>query len=99
GKGIMILEIQQSSDITYRVYDYDRTGSKGNKRELHLDRAKQVTSVPHELKQCERPVKKENGLHIEKLIEAQYLSVYNLYLDVEVSCELTVDLLIVLVTK
>src|SRR5690606_31738382 len=47
GKGIVILETQQSSDITYRVYDYDRRDSMGNKRELHLDRAREVTLVPH----------------------------------------------------
>lgn len=37
GKGIMLAEIQQSSDITYRIYDYDRTDIKGLKRELHVD--------------------------------------------------------------
>ncbi|WP_057913675.1 mannose-6-phosphate isomerase, class I [Peribacillus muralis] len=46
GKGIVILETQQSSDTTYRVYDYDRTDSEGNKRELHLEKALQVTTVP-----------------------------------------------------
>lgn len=39
GKGILLAEIQQSSDVTYRVYDYDRTDPQGNKRELHLDKA------------------------------------------------------------
>src|SRR5699024_8282193 len=47
GKGIMILEIQQSSDITYRVYDYDRKDKQGHLRELHLDEAKEVITVPH----------------------------------------------------
>ena len=47
GKGIVILETQQSSDITYRVYDYDRTDAAGNTRELHLERSIQVTTVPH----------------------------------------------------
>lgn len=42
GKGIKVLEVQQSSDITYRIYDYDRTDDKGNKRELHIDRALDV---------------------------------------------------------
>ena len=36
GKGIVILEIQQSSDITYRVYDYDRKDDAGNPRDLHI---------------------------------------------------------------
>lgn len=38
-KGNLVAEIQQTSDITYRIYDYDRTDSKGNKRELHTDLA------------------------------------------------------------
>lgn len=36
GKGIIILETQQSSDTTYRVYDYDRKDDAGNTRELHI---------------------------------------------------------------
>ena len=39
GGGILLAEIQQTSDITYRVYDYDRIGADGQKRELHTDLA------------------------------------------------------------
>lgn len=39
GKGIVVAEIQQTSDITYRIYDYDRIDKYGNKRELHTDLA------------------------------------------------------------
>ena len=39
GKGIVIAEIQQTSDITYRVYDWDRVDANGNQRELHVDLA------------------------------------------------------------
>lgn len=39
GSGILIAEIQQTSDITYRIYDWDRVDSQGNKRELHVDLA------------------------------------------------------------
>ena len=42
GKGILIVEIQQNSDITYRVYDYDRVDAQGNKRELHTEKAFKV---------------------------------------------------------
>ena len=43
GKGVTLLEIQQTSDVTYRVYDYDRIDKKtGNKRELHIDEAVEV---------------------------------------------------------
>ena len=40
GAGNLLAEIQESSDITYRIYDYDRTDSSGNKRELHTREAK-----------------------------------------------------------
>ncbi len=42
GKGILLAEIQQSSDITYRLYDYNRRDKNGNLRELHLEQALQV---------------------------------------------------------
>lgn len=40
GKGLLIAEIQQTSDITYRIYDFDRTDAEGNTRELHVEEAK-----------------------------------------------------------
>jgi mannose-6-phosphate isomerase len=42
GAGIVIAEIQQSSNITYRVYDYGRTGADGKPRPLHIGRAADV---------------------------------------------------------
>jgi len=39
GAGVLLAEIQQTSDITYRVYDWDRVDNEGNKRELHNDLA------------------------------------------------------------
>ena len=39
GKGILIAEIQQNCDLTYRVYDYDRRGADGTLRQLHIDKA------------------------------------------------------------
>lgn len=41
-KGVLALEIQQNSNTTYRVYDYNRTDDKGNKRELHAEKALDV---------------------------------------------------------
>ncbi len=43
GAGILIAEIQQNCDLTYRVYDYDRRGADGSLRELHVDKALDVT--------------------------------------------------------
>ena len=39
GKGLLLAEIQQSSDVTYRIYDFERKDSNGNTRELHIDEA------------------------------------------------------------
>ncbi len=39
GAGILLAEIQQTSDITYRIYDFDRVDKNGNKRELHIEEA------------------------------------------------------------
>ncbi len=45
GKGIIIAEIQQSSNVTYRVYDYNRKDKNGQKRELHFDKAIDVLDM------------------------------------------------------
>lgn len=42
GKGVVVAEIQQSSDITYRIYDYKRTDDNGNERQLHTEQALDV---------------------------------------------------------
>jgi len=39
GGGLLIAEIQQTSDITYRIYDFDRVDKDGNRRELHVEEA------------------------------------------------------------
>ncbi|WP_010664473.1 type I phosphomannose isomerase catalytic subunit [Marinilabilia salmonicolor] len=39
GKGILLAEIQQTSDVTYRIYDFDRRDAEGNARELHTAQA------------------------------------------------------------
>ncbi len=45
GAGILICEIQQNSNCTYRVYDYDRRGADGKPRELHVEKALEVSSL------------------------------------------------------
>lgn len=44
GKDILIAEIQQNSNVTYRVYDYGRIGKDGKKRDLHIEKALAVTN-------------------------------------------------------
>ncbi len=45
GRGLLVAEIQQNSDTTYRIYDYDRRDANGNARELHIDKAVEVTNI------------------------------------------------------
>ena len=45
GAGALIAEIQESSNVTYRVYDYNRTDKNGNTRELHFDKAVEVMNM------------------------------------------------------
>ena len=48
GKGILICEIQQNSDTTYRVYDWGRVGADGKPRELHIEKALDVLKLSGE---------------------------------------------------
>ncbi|MCL2867802.1 MAG: mannose-6-phosphate isomerase, partial [Clostridia bacterium] len=45
GSGVMLYEIQQASDLTYRVYDYNRMGADGKKRDLHVQKALDVLAA------------------------------------------------------
>jgi mannose-6-phosphate isomerase len=77
GAGIVILETQQSSDITYRVYDYERKDDQGNKRDLHLDSAKAVSTVPHETTDTRKPAVTIGNRTEQKLVQNEYFSVYH----------------------
>lgn len=55
GAGVALLEIQEPSDTTYRVYDYERPGLDGTPRELHLDAALQVARLGRSDSIIERP--------------------------------------------
>ena len=48
GAGALIAEIQENSNITYRMYDYDRVDKNGCKRELHIDKAKAEMTTTNE---------------------------------------------------
>ena len=72
GKGIVIAEIQQNSNVTYRVYDYGRVGSDGKKRDLHIEKALEVTN---------RSPKLRRDSFDPHLGVCQYFSVDKLVLD------------------
>ncbi len=65
GAGILIAEIQQSSNLTYRVYDYDRRDALGNPRALHIEQALEVT-------RCEPPQPQTFAPH---LVQCPYFTV------------------------
>lgn len=74
GAGCLIAEIQESSNVTYRVYDYDRVDKNGNKRELHFDKALQVLNFKagSDVKQKPRLVHYYPGCNREILCRCQY---------------------------
>jgi mannose-6-phosphate isomerase len=62
GAGIVIAEVQQSSDATYRVYDYNRRDAQGNLRELHIEKAVDVSNLSrNHIKIANAPMQKENS--------------------------------------
>lgn len=77
GAGIVLAEIQESSNVTYRVYDYDRVDKNGKKRELHFDKAVQVMKmgIAPEAKQKPRIVKYYPGCSRELLCRCKYFEV------------------------
>jgi mannose-6-phosphate isomerase class I len=84
GKGTLLLEIQQSCDITYRVHDYGRL-ENGRPRELHIHKGMNVTRVPHKDYEILRNRQDfENGFK-EHLLTEKYFSVYRLYVDGKVT--------------
>lgn len=74
GAGIMVAEIQESSNVTYRVYDYDRVDKDGKRRELHFDKSVEVMDmdVAPDVKQKPRMVKYYPGCSRELLCQCKY---------------------------
>ncbi len=83
GKGILIAEIQQTSDLTYRVYDWNRKDDKGNERELHTELALDALNYK---KKDEFRIKNKLESH---LISSSYFTVNLLNIDSQVICDLS----------
>ena len=85
GAGCMICEIQQSSNVTYRLYDYGRKDKTGNLRELHIDKALDVLNLkaysPKSIEQYEGIMHYD---YVKKLIgQCKYFVVNKLFIDGE----------------
>ena len=84
-EGTLVLETQQSSDMTYRVYDYDRVDGDGNKRELHVEKSIAVSIIPHEDYKVYPEIEKENGAIVTKYVKEKYFSIYKWEIQMEAS--------------
>ncbi|HOJ12284.1 MAG TPA: class I mannose-6-phosphate isomerase [Clostridiales bacterium] len=68
GSGILLAEVQQNSNNTYRVYDYERVDINGNKRPLHIEKALEVISYDEEAS-CNDDVSNINTFNNKKMVE------------------------------
>lgn len=78
--GTLILETQQSSDVTYRFYDYDRL-ENGKPRPLHLEQSLAVTQAPFRPHPTDRETIREGGAQVEKLVACPCYTVYRAVVD------------------
>ena len=86
GKGLLIAEIQQNSNVTYRVYDYNRRDKNGNLRPLHVEKALAVSDL------CKSPALPEipDGADV-LLAECGYFEVRRLRFDGEGAVKATAE--------
>ena len=85
GAGALIAEIQENSNLTYRLYDYDRVDKHGNKRELHIDKALEVANLNSstEPRQPLRVLNYRQGVASELLSRCKYFEVYRMIINTE----------------
>lgn len=90
GAGALIAEIQESSNLTYRLYDYKRVGKDGKLRELHIDKALDVANLKSssEPRQPLRLLKYKKGSATELLCRCKYFQVERYLLNTESSRKL-----------
>ena len=85
GAGVLIAEIQENSNITYRLYDYNRIDKNGIKRKLHINKALDVANLKGALepKQPLRVLKYCQGVASELLCRCKYFEVYRMMVNTE----------------
>lgn len=79
GKGVLLAEIQQSSDVTYRIYDYDRKDAEGNTRELHTEQA--LDAIDFNAYPEYKTKYKDKLNETSKVVESPYFNTNLLHLD------------------
>lgn len=78
--GTLILETQQSSDVTYRFYDYGRL-QNGQPRQLHIEKSLAVTKAPYVASNAEPKTFTQGDATVHHLVSCQYYSVYRVELN------------------
>lgn len=73
--GTLIAEIQQNSDTTYRLYDWNRTDSNGKARQLHVEKSLEVINFRECLPNNSVSAKRFNGYSIAELVDSQFFKV------------------------
>ena len=76
---MLIAEIQQSSDITYRIYDWDRKDSEGNARELHVDMA--LDALDYTSKESYKSIFNNEINELTQIVRCDYFVVNRLVFD------------------
>ena len=91
GAGVLLAEIQENSNITYRLYDYDRVDRDGKKRELHVEKALRAArlSSSNAPRQPLRTLRYRKGCASELLCRCKYFQVERLLLNTELHRALT----------
>ncbi|MBO3097289.1 type I phosphomannose isomerase catalytic subunit [Gelidibacter pelagius] len=89
GAGVLLAEIQQTSDITYRIYDWDRTDDFGNERELHTDLA--MDAIGFDMEDNFRVSYDKTSNHSNPMVSCQYFTTNYLKVDNELQKENTFD--------
>ena len=86
----IVAEIQENSNVTYRLYDYDRTDLQGRKRALHIDKALDVAQLTASIapRQPMRVLKYRNGCAGELLGRCRYFQVERMLLNTEIQRDL-----------
>ena len=85
GAGCLIAEIQENSNLTYRLYDYGRVNKKGETRTLHVDQAMRVANLRSSAfpRQPMRVLKYQAGYASELLTRCKYFQVERILLNTE----------------
>ena len=82
GRGIEVVEIQQTSDITYRIYDWNRVDDKGNARELHTALAVDAIDFSKDGDSCHIKYEKQTNKSV-KMVDCPYFTTNVIALDGE----------------